>query len=406
MSSYPERPGFFLTPIFCLLALLCSLPAMAQSEFEPEEAEVWLVTYGPGEIYWQRFGHNAIWIRDQRLGLDHAFNFGFFDFGQEDFFTRFLQGRMLYFSAARPSREEFSSYINENRLIRAQRLDLSPGQKLKLIDFLLEEIQPENRDYLYHYYRNNCSTRIRDAIDLALGGILSTEFEKIPAKQTWRDHTRRLTAQDFWLYLGLEIGLGASVDRPTSRWDEMFIPAVLADSIESTEFTGGGLTRPLVLEDVMLHESSLQPPPVVPAGWWPRYLLLSLGVVFLVWLADRYVLRGLSQALSRTWLLLSGVAGLALMFLWFGTDHDVASLNLNLLVFNPLWIVFVMWRGSTTIPLVTVGVFSVVACLAALYPSGQYTVDVLAAFLPLNLAAAWVFMQSPIRPANLPGAPA
>jgi hypothetical protein len=128
--------------------MVCSLPALAESEFEPAEAEVWLVTYGPGEIYWQRFGHNAIWIRDQQLGLDHAFNFGFFDFEQEDFFLRFLQGRMLYFSAARPAREEFSSYINENRSIRAQRLDLSPEQKLKLIDFLLEEIQPEHRDYL------------------------------------------------------------------------------------------------------------------------------------------------------------------------------------------------------------------------------------------------------------------
>jgi hypothetical protein len=57
------------------------MPSQAQSS----APEVWLVTYGPGEIYWQRFGHNGIWIRDEGLGLDHVFNFGFFDFEQEGF---------------------------------------------------------------------------------------------------------------------------------------------------------------------------------------------------------------------------------------------------------------------------------------------------------------------------------
>ena len=406
MFSSPERPGLLLTRLLCLLLLVYSMQARAEAEFEPARAEIWLVTYGPGEIYWQRFGHNAIWVRDQQLGLDHAFNFGFFDFNQEDFFVRFLQGRMLYFSAARPASEEFSSYVNENRSIRAQRLDLSPGQKLKLVDFLLDEIQPENRDYLYDYYENNCSTRVRDAIDLALGGILSAEFERLPATQSWRDHTRRLTASDLWLYLGLEIGLGSPVDRQINRWEEMFIPEVLADSIASVEFSGGGLARPLVLEDVILHESSLQAPPAVPASWWPRYLLLSLGMVVLTWLADRYVLHGLSAALSRSWLLLSGITGLALLFLWFGTDHSVAKLNLNLLVLNPLWIVFAPWRGNARWPLFTVGTFSILACLAAVVPSGQYNLDVLAALLPLNLAAAFGLKPSRIRPAGPPGAPA
>ena len=236
-----------------LLVLLCSFPAFTADQPPERETEVWLVTYGPGEIYWQRFGHNAIWIRDSGLGLDHVFNFGFFDFEQQDFFLRFLQGRMLYFSAARPAREEFAAYINEDRSIRAQRLDLAPQQELRLIEFLLEEVKPENRDYLYDYYANNCSTRVRDAIDLALDGVLEAEFQPIPAPQTWRDHTRRLTYGDFWLYLGLEIGLGAPVDRSTSRWDEMFIPANLADALDSVEYTGTEIVKPLVLEDVLVR---------------------------------------------------------------------------------------------------------------------------------------------------------
>jgi len=153
------------------ICLLLSL-ALVSTHVKAQTAntEVWLVTYGPGEIYWQRFGHNAIWIRDEGLGLDHVFNFGFFDFEQESFLWHFLQGRLLYFSAAQPAQSEFSQYINENRSIRAQRLALTSGQALELADYLVREVQPENRDYLYDYYLNNCSTRVRDALDLALAG--------------------------------------------------------------------------------------------------------------------------------------------------------------------------------------------------------------------------------------------
>ena len=387
-------PAVVLRLLCTLLVLLCSFPAFTADHPPERETEVWLVTYGPGEIYWQRFGHNAIWIRDSGLGLDHVFNFGFFDFEQQDFFLRFLQGRMLYFSAARPAREEFAAYINEDRSIRAQRLDLAPQQELRLIEFLLEEVKPENRDYLYDYYANNCSTRVRDAIDLALDGILEAEFQPIPAPQTWRDHTRRLTYGDFWLYLGLEIGLGAPVDRSISRWDEMFIPGKLADALDSVEYTGAEFVKPLVLEDVLLYESSLDAPPAFPHAWWSGYLLASLGLVFMAWLLCRFALPGLVPVLSRTWLVFSGFVGLGLMFLWLGTDHSVASLNLNLLVFSPLWIVLAFWKGHEKTAFQIVAGLSVLALLMTFLPPGQYNLDVLAAFLPVNIAAALGLLRS------------
>ena len=412
MSSGPElRQGFLFRLVRILLVIIPLFISsfselLADQGLQDEETEVWLLTYGPGEIYWQRFGHNAIWIRDPGLGLDHVFNFGFFEFDQQDFFVRFLQGRMLYFAAARPAREEFASYINEDRSIRAQRLDLSAQQKLRLIEYLLEEVKPENRDYLYDYYANNCSTRVRDAIDMALDGILETEFQPIPSPQTWREHTRRLTAGDFWLYLGLEIGLGAPVDRAINRWDEMFIPSRLADAVESVEYTGAGIAQPLVLEDVLLYESSLHPPPASPHAWWPRYLLASLGVLFLTWLLCRYALPGLAPVLSRFWLIFSGFVGLALLFFWYGTDHSVASLNLNLLVFCPLWIFLAFWRGHEKIALQIVIGLSALALLTTLSPPEQYNLDVLAAFLPVNLAAALGLFRSRIQPADPPGVPA
>src|SRR5210317_2024185 len=106
MSWTPDRPNRVLPGMLAVLLLLVgSFNVLAADQAVPVETEIWLVSYGPGEIYWQRFGHNAIWVRDTQLGLDHVFNFGFFDFAQEDFLLRFLQGRMLYFSAARPAQD-------------------------------------------------------------------------------------------------------------------------------------------------------------------------------------------------------------------------------------------------------------------------------------------------------------
>jgi len=373
-----------------LLLALCWLPDGYAAAGKPNgAAEVWLVTYGPGEIYWQRFGHNAIWIRDARRGLDHTFNFGFFDFAQENFLLRFLRGRMLYFSAARPATEEFAEYIDDNRSIHVQRLALSDAQTERLTTYLLSEIRPENRDYRYDYYLNNCSTRVRDALDQALGGQLADRSAEQPAAQSWRDHTRRLTAADFWLYLGLEIVLGAAVDKPISRWDEMFIPGRLAEFVATAEVDAVGGRTALVQESASLFESTLREPPPAPRTWWPRYLLASLALIAAGWLASRWA-GLLLPALARAWFLIAGTAGVALLFFWFGTDHAAAGLNLNVLVLNPLW----LWLGLRPHPgfraVPLVAGFAALALMLPFLPPHQYTLDVLAAFLPLNLAAAAV----------------
>jgi hypothetical protein len=369
--------------------------------------EIWLISYGPGEIYWQRYGHNAIWVRDADLGLDHVFNFGFFDFKQDKFFLRFLQGRLMYFSAAQPAQREFSSYIDENRSIRAQRLRLLPEQSLRLVEYLVNEVQPENRDYLYDYYSNNCSTRVRDALDLALDGTLANHFSPVLGKQSYRDHTRRLTAGDFWIYLGLEIALGSLIDQPISRWDELFIPSELAESLAGLELDGVDGLQPLILEDVMLFQSTLVAPASKPANWWPRYLLMSLGLLAIAWLACRLLAGFSPMLLVQVWLLLSGLAGTVLLFFWFFTDHVAAAQNLNLLIFNPLWWL-VLYGKSNRLAGPFMLLTSLVALLMVLLPPHQYTLDVLAAFLSLNIACGMflTFRNRRFLPAGPPGAPA
>lgn len=367
-----------------VLALLVLLPGISLANFDVPQAqgrEVWLVTYGPGDVYWQRFGHNAIWVRDPALGLDHTFNFGFFDFGQEHFFLRFLTGRMLYFSAAQESSVEFAQYVSENRGIRAQRLDMNGEQSRSLIDALVRQVQPQNRNYLYDYYEDNCSTRVRDALDRSLGGALSGVSAGRPARGTLRDHTRRLVQPDFWLYLGLEAVLGRYTDRPIDRWQELFIPGELAGEVATHQG--------LVIEDIVLFESTLPEPPAQAGPVWWRYLL---GSVMLVGVFTVFRRRIPVAGIARTWFALSGSFGLAILFFWFGTDHVAAGQNLNLLVFNPLWLILSFASVARRRALILVTPFAL-ASIAIAVTGYQYSADVVAAFVPLNLAAAWALRE-------------
>ena len=355
--------------------------------------EAWLLTFGPGEIYFERFGHNAIWLREPAAGLDHTFNFGYFDFEQEDFFLRFMRGRMLYFSIAQPADREFGFYRQDNRSIRAQKLNLTPMQYQQLRDHLLNEIQPENRNYRYDYYLNNCSTRIRDALDIALDGALSARTGQMPAKLNFRDQTRRLTQMQFWYYLGLETGLGYPVDRAVTRWDEMFIPMVVADEIAAMSVEAADAGGPLLEVDTMLFTSSLPVPTVVPTTIWYRYLLLGLLLTGLAWLSGKFMPKVWLRGLCRSWVIVSTTMSLILAALWLLTDHEASSQNANLLLLNPLLILALVPKLQRIAAMILLG-GNILALILSLLPAHQYNLDVMALITPINLAVAIYLLRT------------
>jgi hypothetical protein len=333
-------------------------------EISEDGAEAWLVTFGPGEIYWERFGHNAIWLREPAAGLDHTFNFGYFDFDQEDFFLRFMRGHMLYFSVAQPAIREFEFYRQDNRDIRVQKLNLSPAQYGQLRDYLLNEIKPENRDYRYDYYLNNCSTRIRDALDIALDGALSSRTRNVPAKLNFRDQTRRMTQ----------------------------IPMVVADEIAamSREISQAG--DPLVPVDTMHFTATSPPPANAPASTWHRYLILGLLVTGLAWLSGKLMPPVWLEGLCLAWVLNAAIIGFVLAALWLLTDHEVTRPNANLLLFNPLLLLALLPLFRRLGAILLVG-GTAVACLLLLLPQHQYNLNVLALVAPVHLAVAAYFMR-------------
>jgi hypothetical protein len=197
--------------IAVLLAATLSAPLAAQTPSTPEpgsQLTVYLLTMGPGDQVWEKFGHNAIWIHDELNHTDIAYHWGLFDFADKDFIPRFVQGRMRYSMGAFDMNETIDAYRRANRTVWAQQLNLTPPQRQHLAEFVAWNVLPENRYYHYDYFRDNCSTRVRDALDGALGGIVKRETENIPSGTTYRFHTSRLTQDDWPFFTGTLMGLG------------------------------------------------------------------------------------------------------------------------------------------------------------------------------------------------------
>src|SRR5688500_6742075 len=207
-------------------------PIRAATAAEPGASlSVYLMTMGPGDAVWEKFGHNAIWIRDTTRGLDVAYNWVLFDFDDADFLPRFLKGSMRYWMGGYAGRQTVDAYASYNRSVWAQELELTPAQKLEMLEFVRWNERPENRYYHYDYFRDNCSTRVRDAIERVLNGQLRKSLTPMATHTTYRWHTRRLTQGSLAVYTGMDIVLGPRGDQQLSAWEEAFLPMSLRDYI-------------------------------------------------------------------------------------------------------------------------------------------------------------------------------
>ncbi len=368
-----------------------------------DELTVYLMTMGPGKAVWERFGHNAIWIHDPARGTDEAYNYGLFDLRQEKFLVRFLQGRMWYWMQGFPAESYVQLYRRANRSVWIQELEMSAEAKRELQRFLEWNELPENRFYHYDYYRDNCSTRVRDALDRALGGGIKDYAGTLATGKTYRFHTQRLTENDPVVYTGLQLALGHPVDREISAWDEMFLPLALREHIRNvTVRRADGTEVPAVRSEQTLFESTDKPPPAAPPFWLPAYVALgaalAAGIVALAraGATKRGARRGFI-ALSGGWTLVVGIFGLILAGLWAFTDHAAAYRNENLLQLNPLQLalfpLLLRWNSSSARRRVWVAGFlaalSVAGLLLKLIP-GFYQVngEIIGLALPIHLGVA------------------
>jgi len=302
---------------------------------------VFLLTFDPGPAVWERFGHNAVWIHDPDNGTEWAYDYGRFSFGN-NFFFKFAVGDLRYSMGRGDARSTVGYYQSVGRQVWLQELDLVPAAKAEMQRFFEWNWQPEHREYDYNYYLDNCSTRLRDAIDRAVGGQLHQFGDSVPDGMTYRDHTRRTTENNLGIYTALMLGLGQPVDHPLTAWEAMFLPIELRPYLDRlTVRDPDGRVHPIVREERVLAASTKYAVEARPTPLTRRFLMIGLllGLAMMAagrWSRDSRIGGLVFKVAAVGWSWLAGVGGLILVSLWAFTAHRFSYWNENLMQLNLL----------------------------------------------------------------------
>lgn len=305
-----------------------------------ENAEVSVLTCGPGDDLYATFGHTAIQIYDPHTGVDRVYNYGTFDFDTPNFYLKFARGKLLY-SLQVTSFERFMYvYHLEGRWVKRQVLNLNSEEKQNLYNFLETNALPQNRDYKYDFFYDNCSTRPRDVLEEVLGDKLVYNNISTDSLQTFRELIDLYLVNHPWSDLGIDFALGAPCDRIANRRQEMFLPDYLMYNLEVAQIQRNGMKSPLVSKTTEILKEK-RTPEKASNILWLFWVLFGFCILTAFFIHPKH-LRWFDIAFFLT----AGLLGVVIALLWFATDHSATKWNFNLFWALPtwIWIAFMLMR--------------------------------------------------------------
>jgi len=337
--------------ILILLTFFCGTGLFAQDDLqqknEGENLTIKIAVAGAGNELYFWWGHIALVVEDSDTGRNRFYDYGLFSFESENFYTNFIMGLMLYSCGASSAEANIANFKKRNRSVVYYTLDFPPETRIKIKNFLEENIIPQNRDYRYHLFRDNCSTRIRDVIDYAVDGQFKEQYGNIKGRFTLRDHVRRHTYFSPFTNWFLSFLMGQVIDTPITVWDDMFVPAEVGKLIQEFSYNdANGVRRNLISspESIEVIFESAGRPEVLdtPRLQSPQEFAFSLvlcsifGFFFYLYYKNKRIgrtLAGISMSLCG---FVFGLSGLLLYFLAIFTNHDYTYQNANMIFSSPI----------------------------------------------------------------------
>lgn len=323
MRIYYLIIGLFL---FTLQKSLAQFPPLSS------DAQISVLTIGPGENLNDSFGHSAFRIKN---GLeDIVFDYGRYDFDTPNFYLKFAQGKLNYLMGKTNFDSFLYTYTYYNRTVKEQVLNLTFEEKQAFHNYLINNYNPKNRAYLYDFFFDNCATKIRDVTNTALNKQITYNTPKSLQEKTFRTLIQDNLDYNSWGSFGIDLALGSIIDQKAKPYDYMFLPEYISVFFAEATKTNN---IPLVANTLMLYEAKNNNESQLltyVTGPFAVLGILSLIILFITY-NDHKQLK-LTKSLDIIIFGLTGLIGIILLLLWFGTDHDMTAYNYNLLWAMPL----------------------------------------------------------------------
>ncbi|AOW21979.1 lipoprotein N-acyltransferase Lnb domain-containing protein [Urechidicola croceus] len=314
-----------------LIAFFFSVSLFSQTRKLSTTAEVSVITCGPGSEFYTAFGHSAFRIRDTRIGLDKVYNYGTFDFDAPNFYGKFVKGNLMYFLSAYDFGHFLKVYNYENRWVTGQVLDLNPKQVQKVFNFLEKNARPENREYRYDYFYDNCSTRLYDVIY----NVIGKENLEIPIVFSEDNLSHRQMMQEYfdnqpWGDFGIDLALGSPFDKSAAENEYLFLPENVMRFFNQLKIIENKIPKPIVKRTEIILPNNNH---IHKTNFLNPFLVFSIIGVVVLWITKRNMnTKKRSRWLDFLLFFITGLIGCIISFMWFATDHTATAKN-----FNTLW---------------------------------------------------------------------
>ena len=293
------------------------------------QAEISIITAGPGKVLFEGFGHSTIRVQDKELAIDLAYNYGVFDFNAPNFYVNFVKGNLFYKLEKYPFHYFVRGYNRQQRWIKEQVLNLSLQEKQQFFDFLENNAKPKNAFYSYDPFFNNCASKLRGISDLILKDQVDFSDSHIINKESFRVLMNKELPWNTWGNLGINIALGSKLDQIASEKEYMYLPDYVYVGFKNATIFRNGVVEPFVKNenDILTHkESKAAIPPFNPLLLFSIFLLIGLAITYF----------DIGKKRRTRWFdfllfFITGIFGLLILFLWFFTNHSTAPNNFNFL---------------------------------------------------------------------------
>ncbi|WP_282179563.1 DUF4105 domain-containing protein [Maribacter stanieri] len=312
---------------FFLMLLFASFWGQSQNVELSPLSKISLLTVGTGEDLAAKFGHSAIRLQDPTLGIDEVYGYGTYDFEDPNFYLNFTRGKLSYTISRIPFKYFDYSYQQEKRWIREQVLELDVQQRTKIVAFLENNLLPENKKYKYDFLFDNCATRIPMVFEKTLGSTFNFDYSYLEDQLTFRELIRLKLNPNSWSNFGIDLALGSVIDREATPYEHLFLPIYVYEQMKHTKLDG----KPIVKKESVLLDIPEQENRALifltPLFWLGILLVLVCYITYTDYKNFRR-----NKWLDFFLFSVTGLAGVLIVFLWFGTDHLATKGN-----FNSLW---------------------------------------------------------------------
>ncbi len=314
------------------ILFLCFDSLYSQNIKLSNSSEISIITTDAGNNLYEKFGHTAIRVQDPTLNLDLIYNYGIFDFQQKNFYLKFIKGFMEYKLMKYPFYYTLQSAENEKRSIKEQILNLNINEKQLFFNFLEENALPENANYLYDPFFNNCATKPRDIIKQILGKklILSDDFT---SNKSLKQLMNEKISENTWANLGINIALGNRLDKKATSEEYMYLPSYLFKGLSTSKIINNNKKENLIKETkyLLTFKNESYNETFSPLLFFTLLLIVGLFITF-----KDYKNKTRNKLFDFLLFFSTGVIGLIIVFLWFFTNHSTAPNNFNILWAFPL----------------------------------------------------------------------